>query len=181
MLLVGDSGTGKELLARALHEQSPRNQGPFVAVNSSAIPETLLESQLFGHRRGAFTDAREHQRGLFAAANRGTIFLDEIGDTPLAIQGKLLRVLQEKEVHALGAAAPEPVDMRVVAATHRDLDALVSDGGFRQDLLYRINVIEIRVPPLRDRPRISRRWSRIFSRSTVSVSVASAARSRQKR
>ncbi len=152
VLLVGDSGTGKELLARALHEQSPRHQGPFVAVNASAIPETLLESQLFGHRRGAFTDAREHQRGLFAAANRGTIFLDEIGDTPLAIQGKLLRVLQEKEVHALGAAAPEPVDMRVVAATHRDLDALVADGGFRQDLLYRINVIDIRVPPLRDRP-----------------------------
>jgi len=152
VLLIGESGTGKELLARALHKKSPRAQGPFVAVNCSAIPETLLESELFGHRRGAFTDAREDQRGLFQTANRGTIFLDEIGDMAPALQGKLLRVLQEKEVQPLGASIPVPVDARLVTATHRDLDGLVTEGRFRQDLLYRINVVEVRVPPLRDRP-----------------------------
>jgi DNA-binding NtrC family response regulator len=152
ILLVGESGTGKELLARAVHKKSPRAQGPFVAVNCSAIPETLLESELFGHRRGAFTDARENQRGLFQSANHGTIFLDEIGDMASALQGKLLRVLQEREVHPLGAPAPVPVDVRIVTATHRDLDALLEQGLFRQDLLYRINVVEIWVPPLRDRP-----------------------------
>jgi two-component system response regulator HydG len=151
VLLVGESGTGKELLARALHRKSPRATGPFVAVNCSAIPDTLLESELFGHRRGAFTDAREDQRGLFQAANHGTLFLDEIGDMVPALQGKLLRVLQEKEVQPLGASAPVPVDVRVVTATHRDLDALVRQERFRQDLLYRINVVEVWVPPLRDR------------------------------
>ena len=118
----------------------------------SAIPETLLESELFGHRRGAFTDARDDQRGLFQSAQRGTIMLDEIGDLAPALQGKLLRVLQEKEVHPLGAPAPVPTDVRVVTATHRDLAALVAEGRFREDLLYRINVIEVRVPPLRERP-----------------------------
>ena len=152
VLLVGESGTGKELLARALHRKSPRAAGPFVAVNCSAIPETLLESELFGHRRGAFTDAHDDQRGLFQSAQRGTIFLDEIGDMAPSLQGKLLRVLQEKEVHPLGAAAPVPTDVRIVTATHRDLMALVGDGRFREDLLYRINVIEVRVPPLRERP-----------------------------
>jgi transcriptional regulator with PAS, ATPase and Fis domain len=151
VLLVGESGTGKELLARALHRNSPRATGPFVAVNCSAIPDTLLESELFGHRRGAFTDAREDQRGLFQAANHGTLFLDEIGDMAPALQAKLLRVLQEKEVQPLGAAALVPVDVRVVTATHRDLDALVRQERFRQDLLYRINVVEVWVPPLRDR------------------------------
>jgi transcriptional regulator with PAS, ATPase and Fis domain len=151
VLLVGESGTGKELLARALHRNSPRTAGPFVAVNCSAIPDTLLESELFGHRRGAFTDAREDQRGLFQAANHGTLFLDEIGDMAPALQAKLLRVLQEKEVQPLGASAPVAVDVRLVTATHRDLDELLRQGRFRQDLLYRINVVEVWVPPLRDR------------------------------
>ncbi len=152
VLLIGESGTGKELLARALHAKSPRARGPFVAVNCSAIPETLLENELFGHRQGAFTDARKDQRGLFQTADHGTMFLDEIGDMPPSVQGKLLRVLQEKEVHPLGASAPVPVDVRIVTATHRDLDAQIAAGLFRQDLLYRINVVDIRIPPLRERP-----------------------------
>jgi DNA-binding NtrC family response regulator len=152
VLLIGESGTGKELLARALHKKSPRADGPFVAVNCSAIPDALLESELFGHRRGAFTDAHDDRPGLFQAAQRGTVFLDEIGDMAPALQGKLLRVLQEKEVHPLGALAPVPVDARIITATHRDLATLVAEGRFRQDLLYRINVIEVHVPPLRDRP-----------------------------
>jgi DNA-binding NtrC family response regulator len=152
VLLIGESGTGKELLARALHRKSPRADGPFVAVNCSAIPETLLENELFGHRRGAFTDARDDRPGLFQAARRGTVFLDEIGDMAPPLQGKLLRVLQEKEVHPLGASAPVAVDARIITATHRDLATLVAEGRFRQDLLYRINVIEVHVPPLRDRP-----------------------------
>ncbi len=152
VLLVGDSGTGKELLAREIHAKSPRAQEHFVAVNCSAIPDALLENQLFGHRRGAFTDAREDRGGLFQVAHRGTILLDEIGDMAPALQGKLLRVLQEKEVHPLGALLPEQVNVRIVAATHRDLDRLVGEGRFRLDLLYRINVITVHVPPLRDRP-----------------------------
>jgi two-component system, NtrC family, response regulator AtoC len=150
VLLLGESGTGKELLARTLHAGGRRN-GPFIAVNCSAIPETLLESQLFGHRRGAFTDAREDHAGLFRQADGGTILLDEIGDMPAALQGKLLRVLQEKVVHPLGADATLAVDVRTVAATHRDLEALVRHGQFRQDLYYRLNVIVVRVPPLRER------------------------------
>ncbi|PYS94533.1 MAG: hypothetical protein DMF50_12330, partial [Acidobacteria bacterium] len=152
VLLLGESGTGKELLARSLHEESPRRQGPFLAVNCSAIPESLLESLLFGHRRGAFTDAREDRRGLFQEAEGGTLFLDEIGDMPLALQGKLLRVLQDRRVHPLGAPAPVAVDVRAVAATHRDLETLVSEGRFRQDLFYRLNVVSVRIPPLRERP-----------------------------
>jgi DNA-binding NtrC family response regulator len=152
ILLVGESGTGKELLARALHRKSLRAAGPFLALNCSAIPEALLESELFGYRRGAFTDARNDHAGLFQSAQGGTIFLDEIGDMAPALQGKLLRVLQEKEVHPLGAPAPVATDVRVITATHRDLTALVAEGRFREDLLYRINVIEVRVPPLRERP-----------------------------
>ena len=152
VLLVGESGTGKELLARALHNRGPRAAGPFVALNCSAIPETLLESELFGYKKGAFTDARDDQRGLFQSAQRGTIFLDEIGDMAPALQGKLLRVLQEKEVSPLGASVPVPTDVRIITATHREVPSLVADGRFREDLLYRINVIEVRVPPLRDRP-----------------------------
>ena len=151
VLLLGESGTGKELLARALHSQSPRRSRPFLAVNCSAIPETLLESQLFGHRRGSFTDARENRRGLLMEAQGGTVLLDEIGDMPAALQGKLLRVLQEKEVQPIGAPAPIQIDVRIVAATHRDLEVLVGEGRFRHDLYYRLNVITIRVPPLRER------------------------------
>jgi len=151
VLLLGESGTGKELLARALHTRSPRFGRPFLAVNCAAIPETLLESQLFGHRKGAFTDARESRPGLFQQADGGTVFLDEIGDMPLVLQPKLLRVLQEKEVHPLGAREPVPVDVRIVAATHRDLAALTGTGRFREDLFYRLNVIPVRIPPLRER------------------------------
>jgi two-component system response regulator HydG len=151
VLLRGESGTGKELIARALHANSPRRDGPFVAINCSAIPETLLESQLFGHRRGAFTDARQDQPGMFMSAEGGTLLLDEIGDMAPALQAKLLRVLQEGEVQPLGAPRPEPVNVRVIAATHRDLEALCGTGQFRQDLYYRLNVIMVHIPPLRDR------------------------------
>ncbi|HEX9428103.1 MAG TPA: sigma-54 dependent transcriptional regulator [Candidatus Polarisedimenticolia bacterium] len=151
VLLLGESGTGKELFARTLHDESPRHGRPFLAINCSAIPETLLESQLFGHRRGTFTDAREDRRGLFQEADGGSLFLDEIGDMPLALQSKLLRVLQEREVHPLGAPGPVPIDVRPIAATHRDLEAFVAEGRFRQDLYYRLNVITVRIPPLRER------------------------------
>ena len=152
VLIRGESGTGKERVARALHGGSPRHQGPFVPVNCSAIPETLLESLLFGHRRGAFTDAREDRAGLFQQADGGTLFLDEIGDMAPSLQAKLLRVLQEGEVHPLGGAAPVRVDVRVVSATHRDLERMCATGGFRSDLYYRLNVIPLVIPPLRERP-----------------------------
>jgi two-component system response regulator AtoC len=152
VILRGESGTGKELMARTLHAESPRAAQPFVAINCAAIPETLLESQLFGHRRGSFTDAREDHRGLFLEADGGTLFLDEIGDMPAALQGKLLRVLQEDEIQPLGAPGPVPVDVRIVAATHRDLETLCAEGRFRRDLYYRLNVLAVSIPPLRERP-----------------------------
>ena len=152
VLLLGESGTGKELFARALHTGSARREQRFTAVNCSAIPDALLESHLFGHRRGAFTDAREDRRGLFQETAGGTILLDEIGDMAPALQAKLLRVLQEREVHPLGAPEPVPVDVRVVAATHRNLETMLAEGRFREDLYYRLNVIAVRIPPLRERP-----------------------------
>lgn len=151
ILIEGESGTGKELIARAIHYNSPRKNAKFVAINCGAIPENLLESELFGHKRGAFTDATKDKKGLLEEANNGTILLDEIGELPLHLQVKLLRVLQERVIYPVGDTQPIPVDVRVIAATLRDLDADVKNGRFRDDLLYRLNVITIRIPPLRNR------------------------------
>jgi DNA-binding NtrC family response regulator len=151
VVIRGESGTGKELIARAIHDSSPYSDQPFVAVNCTALPSALLESELFGHVKGSFTGALSDRRGRFAQAGRGTIFLDEIGDTSLDFQAKLLRVLQEREFYPVGGDRPEQTHARVIAATHRDLEARVRDGSFRQDLYYRLRVVEIRVPPLRER------------------------------
>jgi DNA-binding NtrC family response regulator len=151
VLLEGESGTGKELLAKAIHMQSDRKEHPFITVNCAAIPEHLLESELFGHRRGSFTGAVTDKQGKFEAANKGTVFLDEIGDLPLMMQVKVLRVLQQREVDKLGDSRPVKVDVRIVAATNRDLDKMIADGSFREDLYYRLAVVAIRLPPLRER------------------------------
>ncbi|MFO7718364.1 MAG: sigma-54 interaction domain-containing protein [Thermodesulfobacteriota bacterium] len=151
VLLTGESGTGKELFAQALHNLSPRRDNPLVVVNCGALPEHLLESELFGYKAGAFTDAKKDKPGRFQLADTGTLFLDEIGDLPLALQVKLLRVLQEKRVEPLGAVSPVATDVRIIAATNRDLEQRVQDGLFREDLYYRLNVAQLRLPPLRER------------------------------
>ncbi len=151
VLILGETGTGKELAARAVHEHSTRADKPFVAINCGALPENLIESELFGHRKGAFTGADEHRQGLFEVANGGTLFLDEVGELPKATQATLLRVLESGEIRRVGDSQSFKVDVRVVCATHRDLNRMVEAGEFRQDLVYRINTFEIPLPPLRDR------------------------------
>jgi two-component system response regulator AtoC len=151
VLITGESGTGKELVAQTIHQLSPRSTFPFVAINCAAIPETMLESELFGHTKGAYTDARTSEPGLFVRANGGTLFLDEIGEMPLSMQVKLLRALQERKVRPVGGNQEVPFDARIVCATSRDLEADVGEGRFRGDLYYRINVIRIQLPPLKAR------------------------------
>ena len=151
VLVLGENGTGKELVANAIHEAGPRREQPFVPINCGAIPETLLESELFGHERGSFTDAHRTKEGKFELADRGTLFLDEIGEVPLHLQVKLLRFLQDHKVERIGGRDPIRVDARVIAATNRDLKAMIADGRFREDLFYRLGVITIQVPPLRER------------------------------
>jgi two-component system nitrogen regulation response regulator NtrX len=152
VLLQGETGVGKELVANLIHEHSSRRQTPFIKVNCSAIPESLVESELFGHERGAFTGASSSKRGLFELAHRGTLFLDEVGDLPLTAQAKILRALQQREIQKLGAEKTIRVDVRVISATHKDLSRCVAEQRFREDLFYRLNVVPLRVPSLRERP-----------------------------
>jgi two-component system response regulator PilR (NtrC family) len=167
VLITGESGTGKERVARLLHERSERRDKRFVVINCGALPEALMESELFGHEKGAYTGAAGRSLGLFREADGGTLLLDEVGELPASLQVKLLRVLQERKVRSVGATAEVPVDVRVLAATNRDVEADVREGRFRQDLYYRLNVIRIELPPLRDRPgdvgRLAERFVRRFA------------------
>lgn len=176
VLIHGESGTGKELIARAVHDNSLRSQGPFVAINCGAIPLTLMESELFGHERGAFTDAKEAKAGTFERADGGTLFLDEVGELPLDAQVKLLRVLEERKITRIGGKKAIPVDVRIVAATNRNLDDEVKNGHFRLDLLYRLNVFTLILPPLRERkediPLLTNFFIRKYNR-TLSLDVQS--------
>src|SRR5215472_4454924 len=165
--ILGETGTGKELVARTLHERSGRRAGPFVTLNCAAVPAELIESELFGHEKGAFTGAAARHVGKFEQANRGTLFLDEIGDMPLAMQAKLLRVLEQNEIERVGGSKPSPVDVRVIVATHRNQERMVEEGKFRQDLFHRIYVFPLVLPPLRDRredvPPLIEHFARIVS------------------
>src|SRR5690348_852096 len=177
VLIMGETGTGKDVVARAIHEQSVRQSGPFVKVNCAAVPRELLESELFGHERGAFTGAHQLKIGKFESADRGTIFLDEIGDLHPALQGKLLHVLQDGQFSRVGGRSTVKVDVRVLAATNQDLEQAVAAGRFREDLYYRLNVIQVMVPPLRERPEeipvladyFMHRYSQLFRRETLQM------------
>jgi two-component system response regulator GlrR len=171
VLITGESGTGKELLARAIHAASPRRGKPFVAINCSAMAENLLESELFGHVKGSFTGAVRDHQGLFQAADGGTLLLDEIGDMPMRLQVKLLRVLQENNIRPIGATDAIPVNVRVISATHRDLQQLMMSGQFREDLYYRLNVVHIDMPPLLRRREDIRCWCRTSSRRSAMSGV----------
>ncbi|HSP06350.1 MAG TPA: sigma 54-interacting transcriptional regulator, partial [Acidobacteriota bacterium] len=180
VLILGESGTGKELIARSLHRNSPRASHPFLAVNCSAIPETLVESELFGYAKGAFTGASMTKQGYIERSHGGTLFLDEIGDLSPAAQAKLLRVMQEKEIQRLGETAPRRIDVRFLFATHKDLKKMIRDGTFREDLFYRISVYALCVSPLRDRPEdvplllthFTEKYSKSFSRGRIQYSPA---------
>jgi transcriptional regulator with PAS, ATPase and Fis domain len=182
ILLEGENGTGKDLVAKTLHYQSLRQSEPFIAINCAAIPETLLESELFGYEKGAFTDARAQKRGIFELADRGTLFLDEIGEIPLMLQAKLLRVLEEQSFRRLGGLKDIKLDLRVVAATNKNLREAVKEGAFRQDLYFRLNVIQILIPPLRERAEdivpltqfFIEHYNRKFKRNIEGVSEATA-------
>ncbi len=182
ILLEGENGTGKDLIAKTLHYQSTRQAEPFIAINCAAIPETLLESELFGYEKGAFTDARAQKRGIFELADKGTLFLDEIGEIPLMLQAKLLRVLEEQSFRRLGGLKDIKLDLRVIAATNKNLREAVKEGAFRQDLYFRLNVIQILIPALRERPEdilpltrfFIEHYNRKFKRSIEGVSEAAA-------
>src|SRR5204863_441303 len=172
VLVTGENGTGKEVVARNIHHLSPRADGPFVTVNCAAIPDELIESELFGHEKGSFTGAFERRVGHFEAAHQGTLFLDEIGDMPLAAQAKVLRALETHEITRVGGIRALPVDIRVLAATNADLALAVEQKAFRMDLFYRLNVVPLRVPSLRDRPRRSACSARISTRSSIVTGCA---------
>jgi transcriptional regulator with GAF, ATPase, and Fis domain len=169
VLLTGESGTGKEVIARSIHERSQRASKPFVAVNCSAIPEALLESELFGHAKGSFTGAIDKKLGLFEEANQGTLMLDEIGELSLPLQAKLLRVIQEKKIKRVGENSMRDIDVRIIAATHRNLNKMVKEGGFREDLFFRLNVIPIHIAPLRDRKEDIAPLARYFVRRSCRI------------